>query len=165
MEYVVLVDTNDKEIGIEEKIKAHIEGKLHRALSVLIFNSGGKMLIQKRSASKYHSHGLWSNSVCGHPHYNETIEKAAHRRLKEEMGFDCKLTESFNFIYEANLGDLIEYEFDHVFLGKYDGEINPNPDEVQDYKWVDKEDLKRDLKNNSQKYTAWFIKLIREVKD
>ena len=162
---VILVDENDVSRGIMEKMEAHQKGELHRAFSVFVFNSKNELLLQRRALDKYHSGGLWTNTCCSHPLPEENLMESAHKRLQEEMGFDCKLTESFNFIYEANLGDLIEYEFDHVFLGKYDGEINPNPDEVQDYKWVDKEDLKRDLKNNSQKYTAWFIKLIREVKD
>lgn len=154
---VILVDQDNKEIGIEEKIKAHKEGKLHRAFSVCVFNSQGKLLLQKRAEGKYHSAGLWTNTCCSHPRPGETAEQAAHRRLKEEMGFDCKLKEAFVFIYQFKFDNgLTEYEYDHVFLGKYDGSITPDSKEVADWKWIMPEKLKRDIQKHPENYTYWF---------
>ncbi|WXG40518.1 MAG: isopentenyl-diphosphate Delta-isomerase [Candidatus Freyarchaeum deiterrae] len=163
-ETVILVDETDKEIGTEEKIKAHEEGKLHRAFSIFIFNSREEMLLQKRAKSKYHSGGLWSNACCSHPRPGEAIDKAAHRRLMEEMGFDCDLKESFDFVYKANLDhNLTEYEFDHVFIGKHDGKIKLNPEEAEDFKWVSIDTLKENVEKHPEKYTIWFKCALNEV--
>ena len=130
-EMVAIVDENDNEIGEEEKIKALREGKLHRAFSIFVFNSKGQMLIQKRAKEKYHSGGLWTNTCCSHPRPGEPIEKAAHRRLKEEMGFDCEIKEIFSFTYRVKFdNNLFENEYDHAFLGKFDGKPMPNSKEV-----------------------------------
>jgi len=154
---IILVDRNDREIGYEEKMKPHFEGRLHRAFSVFVFNSDGKMLLQKRAKSKYHSGGLWTNTCCSHPRKGEKTDGAAHRRLSEEMGFDCPLEERFTFIYKAKLDrGLTEHEFDHVFTGTYDGEVKPNPEEADGYDWVSIADLKDGMKKNPQNYTVWF---------
>ena len=156
-EFVVLVDQNDQKLGLMEKQQAHIAGLLHRAFSVFVFNSKGELMIQQRAASKYHSPTLWTNTCCSHPRDNETYEQAAHRRLEEEMGFDCELEYKFNFIYKAHLeNDLIEHELDHVFIGTFDNEPKLNPDEVMAYRWVELDDLKKDMEKNPQNYTAWF---------
>lgn len=156
-EKVILVDIKDKEIGIEEKIKAHQEGKLHRAFSIFVFNSKGKVLLQKRAKTKYHSGGLWTNTCCSHPIPKEDIEKTIHRRLKEEMGFDCELKKNFSFIYKANFNnDLSEHEFDYVFTGIFNGKPHPNPKEVEGWKWINSEELKKDIKEKPEKYTLWF---------
>lgn len=156
-EFVVLVDQDDQKLGLMEKQQAHVAGLLHRAFSVFVFNSKGELMIQQRAASKYHSPTLWTNTCCSHPRDNETYEQAAHRRLEEEMGFDCELEYKFNFIYKAHLeNDLIEHELDHVFIGIFDGEPKLNPDEVMAYRWVELDDLKKDMEKNSQNYTAWF---------
>ncbi|MGV0938443.1 isopentenyl-diphosphate Delta-isomerase [Empedobacter falsenii] len=156
-EFVVLVDQDDQKLGLMEKQQAHIAGLLHRAFSVFVFNSKGELMIQQRAASKYHSPTLWTNTCCSHPRDNETYEQAAHRRLEEEMGFDCELEYKFNFIYKAHLeNDLIEHELDHVFIGTFDNEPKLNPDEVMAYRWVELDDLKKDMEKNPQNYTAWF---------
>ena len=109
-EEIILVDKKDKKIGSEFKLKAHKEGKLHRAFSIFVFNSRGELLLQKRALGKYHSGGLWTNTCCSHPNVGETVLDAGHRRLKEEMGFDCELSEKFSFIYKAKLdNELTEY--------------------------------------------------------
>jgi len=163
MEQVILVDKKDREIGIEEKLKAHQNGgKLHRCFSILVFNSKGELLLQQRASTKYHCGGLWTNTCCSHPSPGESTEKAAHRRLTEEMGFDTELKEIFSFIYKADFDNgLTENEFDHVFTGTYEGKVTPNPEEVGDYKWVGIRELKRDVKKNPSKYTKWF-KIILE---
>ncbi len=163
---VVLVDKNNKKIGVEEKIKAHKEGKLHRAFSIFTFNSKGELLLQKRAKTKYHSGGLWSNTCCGHPKPNETYQQAVHRRLKEEMGFDCKLKKLFCFKYKLALkGGLIENEYDCVFIGRFNGEPKPNSKEVMDYKWISIKELKQDIVKNPDKYTVWLKKILKKIKN
>lgn len=165
-EMVIIVDPYDREIGVEEKMKTHRDGKLHRAFSVFIFNDKGEMLLQKRASNKYHSGGLWTNACCSHPRPEEAVEEAAVRRLNEEMGFVCKLKKAFHFIYKAKLdGGLIEHEFDHVFIGNYNGEIHPNANEVADYRWLDIQTIQQELEHSSEKYTVWFkIALERALK-
>ena len=160
--FVILVDKKDREIGKEEKIKAHKEGKLHRAFSVFIFNKKGELLLQQRQITKYHCPGLWSNTCCSHPRPGKDIKKEAERRLKEEMGIRADLKEVFSFIYKAKVGDLIEYEFDHVFFGKFDGKPKPNKKEVKEWKWQDLKEVRKDIKKNPQKYTPWFRIILRK---
>lgn len=154
---VILVNQNDQEIGFMEKIEAHQKGLLHRAFSIFIFNSQGKMLIHQRAKQKYHSPMLWTNACCSHPRPGETILQAAKRRLEEEMGFVTELIPTFSFIYKTNFdNNLIEHELDHVLLGTYNGAIHINTNEVNDYKFIDPQELLIDLKNNPQRYTVWF---------
>jgi isopentenyl-diphosphate delta-isomerase len=163
-EFVILVDDQDKEIGIEEKIAAHQNGgKRHRAFSILIFNNKGELMLQQRAFKKYHCGGLWTNTCCSHPRPGEEILSAAHRRLQEEMGFDCELKEIFEFNYTAPLDhDLTENEHDHVFVGYYDLEPNINPLEAESWKWISIADLNEDIKNNPQNYTFWFKVILKE---
>ena len=155
---VILVDDRDREIGLEEKMKAHRDGgKLHRAISIIVFNSKGEMMLQQRSDTKYHSAGLWANTCCSHPLEGESAIDAAHRRLKQEMGFDCEMGEVFTFIYKTPVGSgLTEWEYDHVVFGLYDGKPKPNQNEVKDWKWVPVERAMADVKKNSGSYTGWF---------
>ena len=156
-EHVILVNERDEAIGIEEKITTHLLGALHRAFSIFILNSRDELLLQKRTMSKYHSKGLWSNTCCGHPRLGESIAQASLRRLREEMGFDCKLRELFAFTYRAEFEDgLTEHEYDHVLIGSFNGTPTPNKYEVDDWKWVHLSSLQRDLKDNEDKYTCWF---------
>ena len=164
-EKVILVNKNNKKIGEEEKIKAHKEGKLHRAFSIFIFNSKGELLIQQRARTKYHSGCLWSNSVCSHPRPNETYFQSTHRRLKEEMGFDCKLKKLFCLIYNTGFKNgLIENEYDCVFIGKFDGKPKPNKKEIMNYKWISINKLKEEIKKNPHKYTVWLKIALRRIK-
>lgn len=157
IEDVILVDKNDKIMGTEHKITAHIEGKLHRAFSIFVFNPKGELLIQRRAKTKYHSGGLWSNTCCGHQRFGESLEKSAHRRLKEEMGFDCGLEEKFTFTYKIKFDNgLTENEYDHVFVGSFDDEPHPNPKEVDDWKWVNLKELKLAIWKDPDDYTYWF---------
>ena len=156
-ELVVLVDEGDRELGTETKMHAHLAGKLHRAISVFVFNRAGEMLLQQRAASKYHSAGLWSNTCCSHPRPGELPESAAHRRLGEEMGFDCPLQRAFTFIYRRVLDNgLVEHEYDHVFVGRFDGILAPAPDEVADWKWVEVDEVVAGVSANPRRYSPWF---------
>jgi isopentenyl-diphosphate delta-isomerase len=155
---VILVDEKDNEIGTEEKLKAHQDGgKLHRAFSVFVFNDKGEMMLQKRAKSKYHFGGLWTNTCCSHPQPGETAEETAHKKLQQEMGFDTRLVEAFTFIYKAeHENGLTEHELDHVLIGIFNGEPKPNPEEADEWKWISKEDLQKDVKENPDNYTPWF---------
>lgn len=156
-EFVVLVDENDQDLQLMEKMEAHEKGLLHRAFSVFVLNNKGELMLQRRALDKYHSGGLWTNTCCSHPRKGEPVEKAAHRRLMEEMGFDCPVEKAFDFIYRAELDKgLTEHEFDHLFIGHYNGEPNINPDEVAEWKWMNIEEVRNDLAANPQNYTAWF---------
>jgi len=156
-EKIILVDKNDQETGTMEKMRAHLEGKLHRAFSIFVFDSQGRLLLQKRAKKKYHSGGLWTNTCCSHPRAGEFLEEAAHRRLKEEMGFDCQLEKAFGFAYKVKFDNgLFENEYDHVFVGKFDGAPIPNPEEADDWKWIDITELKKDIKQNPDDYAYWF---------
>jgi len=154
---VILVNIHDEALGSMEKMEAHIKGKLHRAFSVFIFNASGEMLLQQRAINKYHSGGLWTNACCSHPSPGEDTSSAALRRLKEEMGFSTPLKKIFAFIYEATFENgLTENEFDHVFAGEYDGEININTEEASAYSYKPVKEIKDLLKIQPQNYTAWF---------
>jgi len=154
---LILVDENDKQIGVSEKIQAHKEGKLHRCFSILIFNSKGELLIQQRAKDKYHSALLWSNTCCSHPRPGKDITKEAKRRLDEEMGIKCdNLKEIFTFTYYINFGDITENEFDHVFIGKFDGNPIPNKEEAADWKWINIQELKEDINKNPKNYACWL---------
>ena len=109
---LILVDENDNQIGVEEKIKAHQQALLHRAFSILIYNKKGEMLLQQRALGKYHAGGLWTNACCGHPNPGETVEHAVHRRIQEEMGFDCELTPLTHMVYKLPISNgLTEHEY------------------------------------------------------
>jgi isopentenyl-diphosphate delta-isomerase len=156
-EQVILVDTSDREIGTAEKLQAHREGLLHRAFSIFVLNSQGHLLLQKRAQHKYHSGGLWTNTCCSHPRHEEPTLLAAHRRLQEEMGFDCELQELFSFVYRAKLDNhLTEYEFDHVFVGYCDRKPVLNLEEAEDWKWIDLKTLQTDIQKSPESYTYWL---------
>lgn len=161
MPEIILVNENDEPIGVAEKLEAHQKGLLHRAFSVFIYRknlNGLEILLQKRHSKKYHSGGLWTNTCCSHPLYDETLKEAAEKRLKEEMGVTAELFEVGVFHYRAEVGNsLIENEMDHVFIGEFvNSKIKPNPEEVEEYAWVEIENLKTDLASNPKKYTAWL---------
>ena len=154
---VVLVDESDNETGVMDKLEAHRKGLLHRAFSVFILNRKGEMLLQQRVRQKYHSGGLWTNACCSHPMPGESILTGAERRLQEEMGFCTPLQKIFDFTYHHDFENgLTEFEFDHVFIGWHDGEINPNKEEVLDFCFKSINDIEESLLSHPQKYTAWF---------
>lgn len=146
-----------------EKQEAHQKALLHRAFSVFVFNSQNELLIQQRSANKYHSAGLWTNTCCSHPRPGETTINAAHRRLHEEMGFDCELTERFSFIYHTPFENgLCEHELDFVYTGVFDGIPNINDEQVQAYQWISLDNLKKMYAENPKLFTSWFGIILQE---
>ena len=157
MEEVILVDANDIATGTMEKMEAHEKAVLHRAFSVFIFNARGDMLLQQRAISKYHSGGLWTNSCCSHPRPGEDTHTAASRRLQEEMGFYAPIEKVFDFTYQAAFDNgLTEHEFDHVFVGYYDGKIMPDEKEVSSYAYWSMEKIDALMADEPALFTAWF---------
>lgn len=160
---VVLVDENDQVLGTMEKLQAHKEGRLHRAFSVIIFNDEHEMLIHKRASEKYHCGGMWTNACCSHPRLNETPKTAALRRMQEEMGFTTTIDYVGKFIYRTEFENgLIENELDHLFVGRFNGIPSPNPEEVEDFKYIGIDELRMDILHNPQNYTVWFIKIVED---
>lgn len=154
---VVLVNAHDEPIGVMEKMEAHRMPHLHRAFSIFLFNSNGEMLLQQRAMEKYHSPGLWTNACCSHPFPGEPVADAANRRLMEELGIEVALTKAFSFTYQAEFENgLFEHEYDHVFVGGFDGILHPDPQEVADYRYKSIEAIKADLARNPSIYTPWF---------
>jgi isopentenyl-diphosphate Delta-isomerase len=157
MEQVILVDGADNALGVREKHAAHLDGLLHRAFSVFLFDDAGRMLLQRRAHDKYHSGGLWSNTCCSHPRPGEETAAAAQRRLLEEMGVLCPLHHAFSFIYRADVGGgLTEHEYDHVFLGRFNGEPAPDNAEVGAWRWVAAGALRREVESHPDHFTHWF---------
>ncbi|PTT71432.1 MULTISPECIES: isopentenyl-diphosphate Delta-isomerase [unclassified Chryseobacterium] len=164
-EFVVLVNPEDKVLGLMEKQQAHINGLLHRAFSVFLFNSSGEMLLQKRASGKYHSPLKWTNAVCSHPRSEETYLEGAKRRVKEELGIDVELSEKFNFIYKADVGNgLWEHELDHVFTGTFEGEFYLNKDEVEEVRYISLENLNKEISESPDHFTEWFKIILEEYK-
>jgi isopentenyl-diphosphate Delta-isomerase len=154
---VILVDGVDVEVGTAGKLDAHRRGLKHRAISVLVRNAVGELLIQRRNAGKYHSGGLWANACCSHPRPGENAMAAARRRLREEMGIDCALEPLFVTQYrEAVSGGLIEDEIVHVFGGRHDGMVRADPTEASEWKWVSLPEVIRDLQARPDAYAVWF---------
>jgi len=158
-EKLIWVDVYDNEVGYGEKLETHERNILHRAFSVFLYHDG-KILIQQREKNKYHSGGLWANSCCSHPRKGETLLEAAYRRVKEELGLQdgaYELKEIDSFIYFQSYGSLSEYEFDHVIVGEYGGTVTPNPEEIQDLRWIMYEDLEKELLEHPEQFSAWFL--------
>jgi len=163
---IILVDEHDRQIGFMGKLETHEKGLLHRAFSIFVKNNKGEMMLQKRASDKYHSGGLWTNTCCSHPRNGEDLTLAIHRRLKEEMGFDCALTEVLTFIYQVDVGGgLKEYEFLHVFSGTYNDAPIVNPEEADDWKWITMEELKKDVAENPDNYSYWFKIALQKAKE
>ena len=154
---VILVDQADRPVGRMEKQEAHRKGLLHRAFSVFLLD-GSKLLIQRRALDKYHCGGLWSNTCCSHPAPGEPVLLAAELRLDEELGIkNARLRELDTFLYRAAFPNgLAEHELDHVLLGEYSGPVQPDPMEIAQVRWIDLEELQRDLQAFPQWYTPWF---------
>ena len=156
---LIWVDIYDNEVGSGEKLETHERNILHRAFSVFLYHDG-KILIQQREKNKYHSGGLWANSCCSHPRQGETLMEAAYRRVKEELGLEdgvCELKEIDSFVYFQSYGTLSEYEFDHVIVGEYGGEVTPDPEEIQEIRWITYEELERELQKHPEQFSAWFL--------
>lgn len=158
MEEVILVNEKDEPVGTLEKMEAHRKGSLHRAFSIFIFSTDGKLWIHQRAHSKYHSGGKWTNTCCGHPRPGEHILAAAKRRLKEECSLDCVLVEKFHFTYKAAVGQgLTEHEYDHVFFGITEVPPVLNEAEAEAWKLIDKPSLSKLITDQPDQFSSWFL--------
>jgi isopentenyl-diphosphate delta-isomerase type 1 len=168
LDHVILVDKDDNEMGVAEKLLAHQNNLLHRAFSIFIFRLVEtkerkilELLIQQRALHKYHTGGLWTNTCCSHPRPDESIVPAANRRLQEELGIIAPLTSVGYFYYNAYfINGLYEHEIDHVLVGmiKPDQAIVPNPGEVNAYRFLEIDKLNKELQTKSHLFTPWFEK-------
>jgi len=162
--YIPLVNDQDEIIGEGEKLAVHQAGLLHRAFSILVHDGQGKWLLHQRALHKYHSGGLWTNTCCGHPNVGESMENAVHRRLQEEMGFDCPLTFQFKFRYQAALDQgLMEHEIDHVYIGEYTGPFTVNPEEVAAIRWQTFDEIQASMALQPHLFTVWFKEIVAEL--
>lgn len=165
-EKVILVNEQDEQLGLMEKLEAHEKGVLHRAVSVFIFNRKGELLIQKRASGKYHGAGLWTNTCCTHPRDGETSLDCANRRLKEEMGIETELQLKFSFIYKSEVENgLIENEFDHVFFGVHNGEISLNANEAEDHTFVSLGNVSKEADQHPERFSIWFRIILEKFKE
>ncbi len=156
-ECLILVDENDNKVGVGTKMQVHRQGALHRAFSVFIFDNQGRLMLQQRASTKYHSGGLWTNSCCGHPRPGESNLAASTRRLHEEMGFTCQLNEVDQILYRVDVSNgLVENEYNHTFIGAFDGKPALNPQEAEGWKWIAIADVFNAIKQNPEHFTAWF---------
>lgn len=163
---VLLVDHNDKPLGVMDKLEAHQKGLLHRAFSVFVFNSKNQLLLQQRATTKYHGAGLWTNTCCSHPLMDEEVLDAAHERLSYEMGITCSLSLLYRFVYNEKVeNNLTEHEFDYVYVGSSNDAPSPNADEVNDYKWIDIGELFEIIEAHPDKFTVWFKMALPKVVD
>ena len=167
MEYVVLVTSDDRIRGVEEKLLAHQKGSLHRAVSVCLFDEAGRWLLQKRASCKYHSPGKWANSCCSHPYLGELTLEAATRRVFEELGVQVILKPQGSFLYKEEVGSsLIEHEYDYVFSGRVSTSLlKPNPKEVEEVAFFSKEEIVEKLKSDPDFFAPWFQHVFRFMSD
>ncbi len=141
-----------------EKLKAHTDNVRHVAVSIFIFHQN-KLLLQKRASTKYHSAGLWANTVCSHPRWQESAEDCANRRLQEELGWQVPLTLFGSIDYSAPVGDLFENEHVHCFHGTHSSANdieNYNRIEVEDVEWLSLPEVLQQLADNPARFTEWF---------
>lgn len=165
-EMVVLVDAADRAVGAAPKLAAHRAGLRHRAHSVFVRDGAGRMLLQRRARTKYHSGGLWSNACCGHPRPGEPLDAAAARRLFEELGLACDLEPIGKVAYEARFdGGMSENEVVTLFCGRWGGPVRPDPAEAEEVAWVAMDDLLSDVRTRPALYTVWFRKYLTEHLD
>jgi isopentenyl-diphosphate delta-isomerase len=158
-EQVVLVDQDDVAVGEMEKLAAHSgDGHLHRAISVFVFGSDGRLLLQRRARDKHHFRGLWANTACSHPRPGETVIEAGERRLREEMGLTVDLRELGSFVYRAVDPDsgLVEHEFDHVLVGISDDDPRPDLREADAWDRVDPAELAGRLAVDERGFVPWL---------
>ncbi|WP_035716712.1 isopentenyl-diphosphate Delta-isomerase [Azorhizobium doebereinerae] len=154
---IVLVDANDTQLGVMDKLQTHLEGARHRAVSGFLFSRSGEMLIQKRAATKYHSGGLWANACCSHPRPGEAALDCMQRRFGEELGISPSLHWFGITQYRCSVGNgLTEDEVVHGFAGRFDGEVMMNADEVEDWRWVSRERLTDLCRAQPGRVAAWL---------
>ncbi len=151
-----------------EKLEVHIKGLKHKAVSVFVMR-GQKVLIQKRASVKYHTPGLWANTCCTHPLWDEAPLDCANRRLNDELGITgLSPVHRDRIEYRADVGnDLIEHEVVDIFVADAPADlgITMNPDEVEDIAWVDLGELTENARKTPEVYTPWLRIYLAEHMD
>jgi isopentenyl-diphosphate delta-isomerase len=156
-EPLILVDESNRAMGTAGKTVVHRAGLLHRAFSIFIVDEGGRIVLQRRSAKKYHSTGLWANSCCGHPRPGERTLAAAHRRLNEELGISSPLSFGFYSRYQTDLDHgMQENEFVYVYFGPLIAQPRPDPAEVSDIELASPAEIDRRIKQKPNSFTYWL---------
>jgi isopentenyl-diphosphate delta-isomerase len=165
-EELILVDTDDREIGYLSKAAAHDGGGVrHRAFSVFLFNDDGELLLQQRAPDKRLWGGYWSNTCCSHPRRGESLEIATSRRLLDELNIEAVLEHVYWFCYEAGFGDAgSENELCHVYLGTAPQDVRPNDSEIAALRYVPASRLDEEFVTHGENYTPWFKQEWRELK-
>lgn len=158
-EQLILVDENDNETGFLDKASCHDGGGvLHRAFSLFVFDRNGRLLLQRRSATKRLWPRYWSNSCCSHPRAGETMAEATGRRLKDELNIAAQLTFAYKFTYQADFGERgAENELCWVYLGRTGDAIIPNTNEIAATQLVTAAELDEQLAARPDEFTPWFI--------
>ena len=157
-EPLVLVDSDDREVGFLDKASAHVgRGTLHRAFSLFIFNAKGELLLQQRAPGKRLWPGFWSNTCCSHPRRGETLESAIHRRLDEELGLKTELGFLFKFEYQAQFdADGAEHELCWVYAGRSDAAATVNVNEISGLRYIAPAALDAEMAAHPESFTPWF---------
>jgi isopentenyl-diphosphate Delta-isomerase len=166
---VELVDQMGRAVGIRTVGEAHqAPGRLHRAFSVVIIDDTGRLLLQRRSASKTRFASLWANACCGHPAPGQSVAASANQRLAEELGLGpVVLTEAGIYVYYAKdpAAGRVEFEYDHVLVAKVAGDVllEPDPVEIADIQWVNRQQLEGSLDTNPEDYAPWLVGVIARL--
>jgi len=163
---LIVVNKKDEEIGSESRLRCHRgKGILHRAFTIFIFNREKGLLVQRRSKGKLLWPLFWETSCSSHPYKGDDVIKAAERRLKEELGFTCRLKFLDKFYYKAFYGDIgVEKEICYLLIGWFDGKIQPNKKEVAEIRWLSLLDLKKEIKKRPQEYVPWLKVVLKRLK-
>ncbi len=160
---VILVDSHDRCVGFMEKIDAHRgDAKRHRAISVFLFNAEGKLLVQQRSNRKIVGALQWANTCCGNVLRGETRKHCAYRRLRQELGITrVKIRKIDRFEYHIRCNNQCsEWEIDDIYVGYYDGDVIPNPEEVHATQWVDPKSFMENVLSGKNTYAPWVKEII-----
>ncbi|MEM9755957.1 MAG: isopentenyl-diphosphate Delta-isomerase [Pseudomonadota bacterium] len=148
-----------------DKLDAHVRGLRHRAISVFLMR-GDEVLLQRRALGKYHTPGLWANTCCTHPHWDEAPLACAERRLAQELGITgATLAYRDTVEYRADVGGgLIEHEVVDIFIGEMPtgARIAPNPDEVMDTIWRPLATLADEVAARPKGFTPWLAIYLRD---
>jgi len=157
-ETLILVDESDRVVGHLSKGACHDgEGVLHRAFSIFVFNRDGELLLQQRSPGKRLWPLFWSNSCCSHPREGETMDGAVQRRLLQELQISGNLQFLYKFQYQVSYEEAgSENEMCWVYVGVTDNEARPNPNEVEDHRWVTPAQLDDEMRTTPEIFTPWF---------
>lgn len=154
---------------ISKKIGHTGKGRRHLAITVLVYNKKGQVLLQKRKHKVFDN--IWDFTASTHPLHqadgqDETFEQATLRALKDEydiLNISLEMVGEFN--YFAQVGELCENEHDALLIGEYNGQIKLNPEVAYEFKWVDKQVMLKDMKENPQKYSPWSLEGLKVLKN